>query len=65
LFVDRSVLIKISFRGRGRFPANQFSKEHFEGGGHFNAAGGQSSQSLGETVARFKQIVYHYQEYLI
>jgi phosphoesterase RecJ-like protein len=65
LFVDRSVLIKISFRGRGRFPANQFSKEHFEGGGHFNAAGGQSSQSLAETVARFKQIIYHYQEYLI
>jgi phosphoesterase RecJ-like protein len=34
-------------------PANAFARQWFEGGGHFNAAGGQSSDSLERTEARF------------
>lgn len=64
LIVDRTVLVKMSFRGKGRFPANKFAREFFEGGGHFSAAGGQSTLSLEETVEKFKKAVVTYKEYL-
>lgn len=64
LFVDRVKLVKISFRAQGQFPCNRFSAEHFAGGGHFSAAGGQSTQSLIETVNRFKMVLPQYKNYL-
>lgn len=64
LIVDRTVLVKMSFRGKGRFPANKFAREFFEGGGHFSAAGGQSKLSLDETVEKFKKAIVTYKEYL-
>lgn len=64
LIIDRTVLVKMSFRGKGKFPANKFAKEFFEGGGHFNAAGGQSKLSLEETVDKFKKALVTYKEYL-
>jgi phosphoesterase RecJ-like protein len=65
LFVDRTKLIKISFRGKGKFPANLFAKENFEGGGHYSAAGGQSTESLEKAIERFKKVLPDYKEYLI
>jgi bifunctional oligoribonuclease and PAP phosphatase NrnA len=50
-------IIKISFRSQGAFDVNQFAREHFNGGGHINAAGGKSYQSLKETVNKFENIV--------
>jgi phosphoesterase RecJ-like protein len=35
-------IIKISFRSQGGFDVNQFARDHFNGGGHSNAAGGRS-----------------------
>lgn len=64
LIVDRTVLVKMSFRGKGRFPANKFAREFFEGGGHFSAAGGQSNLSLEETVEKFKNAIITYKQYL-
>ncbi|MDR3273319.1 MAG: bifunctional oligoribonuclease/PAP phosphatase NrnA [Flavobacteriaceae bacterium] len=49
--------IKISFRSKDDFDVNQFARQHFNGGGHINAAGGRSELSLRETVEKFKQIV--------
>lgn len=49
--------IKISFRSQGTFDVNQFSREHFNGGGHINAAGGKSSQSMEETTAKFENLL--------
>jgi len=49
--------IKISFRSQGSFDVNQFAKTYFNGGGHINAAGGKSTLSLSETVAKFKTIL--------
>ncbi len=54
LFIDRKQLVKMSFRSKGKFPANEFAAQYFNGGGHFNAAGGQSELSLDETVEKFK-----------
>jgi len=64
LIIDRTVLVKMSFRGKGRFPANKFAKQFFEGGGHFNAAGGQSKLSLEETIDKFKEAIITYKQYL-
>lgn len=60
LIIDRSEVIKISFRSIGDFPANQLAQEHFEGGGHKNAAGGKSSLSLTETVDKFVKLLPAY-----
>lgn len=57
LFTEKKDLIKISFRSRGGFPANKFSELYFNGGGHFNAAGGESTLKLDETVERFKIVL--------
>ena len=50
-------IIKISFRSQGDFDVNQFAREHFSGGGHINAAGGKSYESLENTIKRFEKIV--------
>ncbi|UCH15512.1 MAG: bifunctional oligoribonuclease/PAP phosphatase NrnA, partial [Bacteroidales bacterium] len=42
LFIERDDHIKISFRSKGDFAVNEFAKKHFNGGGHLNAAGGES-----------------------
>lgn len=56
-FKEDDDLIKISFRSVGEFPVNTLSSRHFDGGGHTNAAGGNSKQSMEETIARFKSIL--------
>jgi len=50
-------IIKISFRSQGNFDVNQFARDHFNGGGHINAAGGKSTKSLAETIALFESIL--------
>ncbi|MDR1877096.1 MAG: bifunctional oligoribonuclease/PAP phosphatase NrnA [Flavobacteriaceae bacterium] len=49
--------IKISFRSKGDFDVNQFSRDYFNGGGHINAAGGRSELSLKNAIYKFKTIV--------
>jgi len=53
LIIDRDEEIKCSFRSKGEFDVNTFARNYFEGGGHFNAAGGRSSDSLDQTIQRF------------
>lgn len=50
-------IIKISFRSQGSFDVNQFAREHFNGGGHINAAGGKSFDSLENTVKKFEELI--------
>lgn len=50
-------IIKISFRSQGNFDVNQFAREHFNGGGHINAAGGKSNLSLKETITKFEKLI--------
>lgn len=64
LFVDRTELIKLSLRSTGDIPCNKICREHFNGGGHLNASGGSSHESLDNTVARFKSILPQYREIL-
>lgn len=64
LIIDRTKLVKLSFRSKGDFSCNEFAKMHFEGGGHKNASGGQSSESLESTVSRFKAVLKNYEKEL-
>lgn len=50
-------IIKISFRSQGDFDVNQFARDHFNGGGHRNAAGGKSEVSMAETIQKFEDLV--------
>ncbi len=53
-FMEKDDKIKCSFRSRGDFPVNMFSELHFNGGGHRNAAGGESYLNLEDTIEKFK-----------
>ncbi|WP_224999384.1 bifunctional oligoribonuclease/PAP phosphatase NrnA [Cesiribacter sp. SM1] len=64
LIVERQEAIKISFRSIGEFSVNAFARNHFEGGGHKNAAGGVSYQSLEETVNKFVSLLPQYKDQL-
>jgi phosphoesterase RecJ-like protein len=55
LIIDRDEEVKCSFRSKGSFDVNVFARTYFEGGGHVNAAGGRSTESLDQTVQRFIQ----------
>jgi phosphoesterase RecJ-like protein len=50
-------IIKISFRSQGDFDVNQFARQNFNGGGHINAAGGKSYESLENTIKKFESIL--------
>lgn len=64
LFTERKEEIKISFRSVGNFPANEIAAKFFNGGGHKNAAGGKTTNSLKETVNKFKTVIASYKEQL-
>jgi len=53
LIIDRDEEVKCSFRSKDDFDVNSFARRYFEGGGHRNAAGGRSNDSLEKTVQRF------------
>ncbi len=53
LIIDRDEEVKCSFRSKGDFDVNIFARKYFAGGGHINAAGGRSTETLEVTVERF------------
>ncbi len=57
LITERGDEIKLSFRSKGDFDVNTFARHYFEGGGHYNAAGGRSKSGLQETIDYFKRIL--------
>lgn len=57
-------LIKISLRSQGDFPANQFAKEFFNGGGHLNASGGEFYGTLEDAIELFERGLEQYKEKL-
>jgi phosphoesterase RecJ-like protein len=66
IFIEDSQnnIIKISLRSKGNFSVNEFSRAHFEGGGHTNAAGGKSDLDLKTTIENFISILPSYKNAL-
>jgi phosphoesterase RecJ-like protein len=65
LIIDRTERVKMSFRSKGSFPANEFARKYFNGGGHFNAAGGESEKPLANVEADFKAALVTYKNLLV
>ncbi len=56
--------IKVSLRSQGTFPANKVSADLFNGGGHLNAAGGESYTTMAEAVKKFEAALPDYKDFL-
>jgi phosphoesterase RecJ-like protein len=56
--------VKISFRSKGDFSVKELSAKYFGGGGHKNASGGFSKDSMEVTVNRFLEILPSYKKHL-
>jgi phosphoesterase RecJ-like protein len=63
-FLEKEDKIKISFRSKGEFSVNEFARRHFHGGGHLNAAGGETRSSLDEALQLFRNLLPAYQSVL-
>jgi len=61
---DKLNKIKISLRSQGTFPANKVAADLFNGGGHLNAAGGESTLTLDETIKKFESALPDYRDFL-
>lgn len=62
---QQPTICKISLRSKGDFSVQEIARLHFKGGGHQNASGGFSFQSLEATVNRFKRLLPRYKEKLL
>lgn len=56
--------VKLSFRSLDDFSVNDLARKHFEGGGHRNAAGGQTNLGLDGTVKKLFEILPLYKDQL-
>ena len=65
MFIERKGEVKISFRSVGSFSVRDLASAYFSGGGHKNASGGRSEQSVNETVATFLNVLPSYQQELL
>ena len=63
-FLEKEDKIKISFRSKGNFSVNDFSKKHYGGGGHLNAAGGDSKTPMSELIQQFRELLPLYEKEL-
>lgn len=64
LITEKDNMLRISFRSKGSFSVNDLSRAHFKGGGHKNAAGGKTTETIEELIARLKSILEGYKEEL-
>lgn len=65
IFIEKEGMIKMSFRSFGDFSVAELARQHFDGGGHKNAAGGRSHESLEKTVNKFLALLPSYQKSLL
>ncbi len=64
IIIDRGEERKCSFRSKGEFDVNTFARTYFNGGGHFNAAGGATTDSLEKAVTDFKAAIAEHRKEL-
>jgi bifunctional oligoribonuclease and PAP phosphatase NrnA len=60
LFTERVNKIRVSFRSANNFSVNEFARRHFSGGGHKNASGGDSFESMEKTLDSFERLLEDY-----
>lgn len=62
LMTERGDRIRLSLRSKGDFSVNALARKHFNGGGHLNAAGGDSFESMDNTILKLLKILEQYRE---
>jgi phosphoesterase RecJ-like protein len=65
LFSEREDGVKISFRSSVDVAVNKFAAAHFGGGGHKNASGGFSTDSIDRVREKFNVILPEYKSLLL
>ena len=64
MFMEAADMIKISFRSKGNMPVNLIARNHFNGGGHINAAGGRTHKKMDEALKLLKSVLPKYEDIL-
>ena len=62
LLTEKDKYVRISCRSKGEFPVNRLCAEHFEGGGHKNAAGGEIHLPIQQALVHFEKIMEEYRD---
>jgi phosphoesterase RecJ-like protein len=57
LLTEKDDRIRLSFRSKGNFSVNDLARKYFNGGGHMNAAGGDSFESLAMTEHKLLEVL--------
>ena len=63
-FLEKEDKTKMSFRSKGGFSVNDFAKKHYGGGGHINAAGGDSKIPMTGLIQQFRELLPLYEKEL-
>lgn len=61
LVTERQGVIRLSFRSKGKFSVHELALNHFNGGGHINAAGGTLECSMEEALEKLHLLLPEYQ----
>jgi bifunctional oligoribonuclease and PAP phosphatase NrnA len=64
LFIEKKNIVKISFRSKGDISVDRIAADHFNGGGHINAAGGETTMSMDEAIRKFETVLTKYKDEL-
>jgi phosphoesterase RecJ-like protein len=64
IFREEKDVIRVSLRSEGNFAVNDVTQKYYNGGGHLNAAGGESKHSMDETIRSFESILPLYKDEL-
>ncbi len=64
LITERQGVIRFSFRSKGSFSVHELAREHFNGGGHTNAAGGTLDCSMDKAIEKFLAVLPQYKTLL-
>lgn len=62
---NQPTVVKLSLRSKGSIDVQEICKKHFRGGGHKNAAGAYSHDSLKATIDKFKSILPEYKDKIL
>jgi phosphoesterase RecJ-like protein len=62
---NQPTVVKLSLRSKGDLDVQDICKKHFNGGGHKNAAGAYTHESLKNTIEKFKNLLPEYKEQLL
>lgn len=64
-FMEKDDIVKVSLRSKGSFSVNDFSRAHFNGGGHNNAAGGNTNLKIDEAIEKLVSLLPQYKTQLL